>query len=152
MKTNIAFRSRQTGSFIIEGMISILIFSVGILGLMGLQAVSIKTVSDSKYRSDASFLADKLVSQMWVADMNTAAVQTSFQAGGAAYLSWCNNDVKSTQTGLPGVTGATGCTTGPNAPTVLFDANNNATVSVFWQAPTDTGRHQYVLVTKVGRN
>lgn len=61
----------QHGSMMLEALISILIFSIGILAIIGLQAASIKMSSDAKYRSDASFLASQLVAQMW----NGVAVQ-----------------------------------------------------------------------------
>ena len=55
----------QAGSSILEALVAILIFSIGVIALMGLQAVSIKNVADSKYRADASFLANQLIGQMW---------------------------------------------------------------------------------------
>ena len=42
---------------LLEALIAILIFSMGILALMGMQATAINTVSESKYRSNAGFLA-----------------------------------------------------------------------------------------------
>ncbi len=55
----------QRGSVLLEALISILIFSVGILGIVGLQASSIKMSSDAKYRSDASLLANEYLGSMW---------------------------------------------------------------------------------------
>ncbi len=55
----------QEGSSLLEALVAILIFSIGIVALMGLQAASLKNVADSKFRADASFLANQLVGQMW---------------------------------------------------------------------------------------
>ena len=65
-------RRAQRGVMLLEALIAILIFSVGILAVVGMQAVAIKDVAQSKYRSDASFLADSLLSQMWTDAGNIA--------------------------------------------------------------------------------
>ena len=57
---------------LLEALIAILIFSIGILAVVGLQAVSIKNVTDSKHRTEAAFLANKLLSQMWTDAGNIA--------------------------------------------------------------------------------
>ena len=61
--------SAQKGVVILEAMIALLIFSMGILALVGLQAAMIKNTSDNKYRADASFLAQERIGRMW-ADPN----------------------------------------------------------------------------------
>ena len=50
---------------LIEALLAILIFSIGILAVVGMQSVAIKSVTDSKYRSEAAFLANELIAQMW---------------------------------------------------------------------------------------
>lgn len=49
----------------LEALIAILIFSIGILGIVGLQANMIKNTSEAKYRADASFIAQQRIGQMW---------------------------------------------------------------------------------------
>ena len=46
-------------------MIAILIFSMGVLAIVGLQAAMIKNTADSKYRAEASYIAQKRIGQMW---------------------------------------------------------------------------------------
>ena len=58
------FKSEQ-GVVLIEVMIAILIFSMGILAVAGLQAAMVKNTSDSKYRADASFIAQQSLGKMW---------------------------------------------------------------------------------------
>ena len=48
----------QQGVMLIEALVAILIFTLGIVALMGLQANSMKQMSDAKYRTDASYLAN----------------------------------------------------------------------------------------------
>ena len=74
MKSNIHISSSATqqGVVILESLIAILIFSMGILALVGLQAAMIKSTSDSKYRAEASFIAQQRLGTMWVDSANLA--------------------------------------------------------------------------------
>jgi type IV pilus assembly protein PilV len=58
-------KSAQRGVILIEVMVAILIFSVGVLALVGLQATMIKNTADSKYRSEASYIAQSRIGQIW---------------------------------------------------------------------------------------
>ena len=58
-------KSVQQGVVLIEAMIAILIFSFGVLGIIGLQAAMVKNTSESKYRADASNIAQQAIGQMW---------------------------------------------------------------------------------------
>jgi type IV pilus assembly protein PilV len=62
----------QKGVMLIEALLAILIFSIGILAIVGMQATAVKTVTDSKNRSEASLLADQLMSQIWTDNGNVA--------------------------------------------------------------------------------
>ena len=55
----------EQGVVLIEVMIAVLIFSMGILAVAGLQAAMVKNTSDSKYRADASFIAQQSLGKMW---------------------------------------------------------------------------------------
>lgn len=59
----------QRGGSLLEALITVLIFSIGILGVVGLQAAKIKDTSDAKYRLDSSYIAQQRVGEMW-ADPN----------------------------------------------------------------------------------
>lgn len=59
-------RNPQIGFVLLEGLIAILIFSMAILGVVGMQATAITQASESQYRADAAFLANQLIGQMWV--------------------------------------------------------------------------------------
>ena len=70
---NFKLRKEQKGSMLLEALIAILIFSMGILALMGMQATAINTVSESKYRSDSGFLVNRIIGQIWADRANIAA-------------------------------------------------------------------------------
>ena len=63
---NKSFRNGQGGSALLEAVVALVVFSIGIVGLLGLQAASIKNSIDAKYRSDASYMADQIIAQMWI--------------------------------------------------------------------------------------
>jgi type IV pilus assembly protein PilV len=65
-----SLKSAQQGVVLLEAMIAILIFSVGVLAIVGLQAVMIKNTSDSKYRADASYIAQQRIGAMWADPAN----------------------------------------------------------------------------------
>ena len=94
---------QQQGAILLEGLIAILLFSMGILAIVGLQAAAIKTVADSQYRLQASFLANRLVAQMWA---NTADISSFVVPGGAdadAWLQEVNSSLPGTESNEPKV-------------------------------------------------
>lgn len=137
--------SAQRGVAMIETLVAILIFSLGILGIIGLQATSIKQVSDAKYRIDAANLAEQLMGQMWADDHTAGNLGAKYATGGgAAYVLW-KAQVQAT---LPGVSAA-------NAPTVSVvpDASDalrsTVTITIRWQAPGATSVNQYVSTSRI---
>ena len=69
--------NRQRGSFILEALIGLVLFAVGIVALMGMAAQAINDVGQSKYRNDASELAQELVGEMWISAATPAAFNTT---------------------------------------------------------------------------
>lgn len=146
-------RHGESGSMLLEALISILIFSMGILAIVGMQAASIKSAGDAKYRIDASLLANQLIGQMYTGDRTPATLQANFATGGAAYVAWLG--AAGTQgtvlDSLPGVAA--------NPPTVVFvnvpgfsppaTASSQVTITLFWQAPNDTAPHNYVAMAQI---
>lgn len=81
----------QSGVLLLEVLIALLIFSLGVLGLVGLQASASKQSGQTKYRADATLLANDLIGQMWVTSRNFATLNSRFKSadgGGADYLTW----------------------------------------------------------------
>jgi len=133
----------QSGVALLEVLISLLIFAFGILGLLGMQAISIKLTADSKFRGEAAMFADQLINQMWADDRTNAILIANYESATnrPKYVAW-KNQIQATE-GLPGssVTG--------NAPTITIDANNVVTVTIRWQAPEEQAPHQYVTVARL---
>lgn len=77
--------SRRVGGFLLfEVLVSILVFSLGILAIVGLMSVAVKQSSGAKYRADASLLANELIGQMWVGNRAFAALNAGFNSPPAA--------------------------------------------------------------------
>ena len=104
MNIRTSFTHKQSGIMLIEALIAILIFSLGILTVIALQATSVRLTSDARIRTTATLLANRLIGQMWVSGDSIADIKTSFETGGSAYNAWLA-DV-STRDGLPGVVAA----------------------------------------------
>jgi len=149
----------QSGIMLLEALIAILIFSLGILTVVALQATSIKLTGDAKYRTNATLLANQLIGQMWVSPGDVAALKASFETGGTAYNAWLA-DVTSPE-GLPGVVAASAGVTS-TLPTVTVDATPGATagqvtITLFWRTPemplnNDALRHRHIVTSQIVKN
>lgn len=132
-------RRGQSGVALLEALVGILIFSIGILALMGLQAQSIRNTVEAKYRNEAAYLANQIIGQMWVDRANLAAYDT----GGGANPNMENWRTRVAAT-LPRVVVG-----GINSPTIDIAATQ-ATVTVFWQMPgADSVQRQLVVVAQI---
>lgn len=147
----------QQGSILLEALIAFLIFSMGILGVIGLQATAISNTLDARYRSDAAFLANQIIAQMWADSLAVTSttptsyvVQPSYACnpctsanGNANTRAW----VTQIQSGfLPGVTDAA------NQPVIAI-SGNQVTVTLYWQSPQNQATtHNYVTKTEIKFN
>lgn len=66
-------RPRQAGFTLVEVLVAVVIFSVGVLALVKLQANAIRMSTDARQRAEATFLADQLLARMLIADPASAA-------------------------------------------------------------------------------
>jgi type IV pilus assembly protein PilV len=57
-------RRHQQGSFMIEALIGIVIFLMGVLAMIALQASSIAIQTDAQYRNEASNLVDQILGEI----------------------------------------------------------------------------------------
>lgn len=143
----------QQGFMLLEALIAILIFSIGILAIIGLQAASVRMSGDAKYRSDANMLINKIIAQMWVSDHDPVQLQSNFDtsSNSGTYQAWAsevNNTlpgVSSVPGNLPSITVVPVSGTNPNVPTSLV------TVRVNWTLPGEaTGtRHTSMSIAQI---
>jgi len=139
----------QRGIVLLDALVAIVIFSIGILGMVTLQAAAIKLAGDAKYRTDAAMLADQVIAQMWTSDPTVLSTNYAGASGtgGTGYTTWAATlDCKS-------ATASTSCLPAAAAypPSIVVGADNLVTVTVKWKAPNDTGPHNYVSITQITR-
>ena len=129
---------------LLEVLIAILIFSFGMLGVVGLQATAVQQSTAARYRAEAALLAEQLIGRMWVDNRAASALRAKYASCESCegYAVWLET-VKAT---LPGVQD------NRNAPTVDIDATTGVvTITIFWQAPgeEDASPHQYDIETQI---
>jgi type IV pilus assembly protein PilV len=66
-------RSGQRGATLVEALIAILIFALGLLGTLKMQSYSAEISRDAMYRAEASVLAHEMIGIIWTDRTNLAA-------------------------------------------------------------------------------
>ena len=131
MKHPRATKQPQAGFMLIEVLISVLIFSVGVLALVGLQVSMTHAQTEAKVRADAAYLASELVALMW-----------SDAANLAGYGSSCNSQCTVWKAKV-------GRTLPSSTTTVTTDVTTgNVSITLTWKLPSGS-QHQYVTQTTV---
>jgi type IV pilus assembly protein PilV len=149
---------RQAGVMLIEALIGVLIFSIGILALIGMQATAVKNTTDARYRSEAAYLANSIIGQMRLDAANTAAYDDALyddsSVGTYAPRSTWRTQVEST---LPGINIA-GNQRVPSiaivpGPTFVGDAQpgSRVTVTLNWIQAGETDQRQFQLIGYVSQ-
>src|SRR5574343_557691 len=80
----------QGGFAILEALVSMLVFALGILGLIGLQGTMTREQTASKVRADAAYLASELVGTMWTDIPNRTLYADGSCMGYARCADWRN--------------------------------------------------------------
>jgi type IV pilus assembly protein PilV len=133
-------KGRQRGFALLDALISIVIFGLGITGLAGLQATLLAQNTQSGYRVQAAAFANSLVG---IALADTSNLNCYAGAAGcrntaaSAVLTTWQQEVVAT---LPGAV---------DVPPQLDLANDGTfTIRLFWKLPREDVTHNYVLVTQ----
>ncbi len=156
-------RKPQQGVFLIEALMGILIFSLGILSLVAIQTSAISAQSDAQYRIEAANLADQILNQMWVSvnRTNAATIQASLvtfrhQTDGAinsCVFSGTASGNALVTAWLGTITGGTTRLAGADASMqqILVDTTagnfNRVTVTLCWRASLDAAPRRHSVVT-----
>lgn len=158
------FRGVQQGVVLIEALVGIVIFLVGILAMIALQAVAISAQNDAQYRVEAANLANRIFSEISVnvaRDSEGAAVAVSLNdfthqpdgdacnysgavSGQAAVADWVSAITDtSSPTKLPGSTAA--------MQQILVNAGtfNQVTITICWQTAADLVPRRHTLISYV---
>ena len=161
-------RKQQRGMLLIEVLVALLLFVVGILGLVGAMAYTQSAQTDARLRSDAARLADDIVQSIRLnVDRSTEAAFTdslkSFEhqattdadctfSGAASaqpvVTAWVASASATAATLLPGATSAM------QQIVVDIDAagHNKVAVTLCWKAPKDLQARKHVYSAYINDN
>lgn len=113
----------QGGSALIEALVAILLFAIGIIALVRVLGAAVTNSGDVQFRSVAANVADTTIGRMWVDRSNLA----SYAVTGAS---------------VPEL---------PNGSQTVAVNGNTVTVTINWQPPgADAARTHTVTATLVG--
>lgn len=131
---------RQAGFALIEILVAILLFALGVLALVGLQGSLTRAQTDAKVRTDAAALAGEVIGQMWGDLTNLSA----YSGDGCASHARCQAWQDKVSAALPSGEG-----------TITVDAaSGDVEVSLSWVMPgkdKEKEKHQYTTHTSLAR-
>ena len=140
-----SMRNAQSGVMLLEALIGILIFSIGILAMVSMQAVSIKLATDSRDRAEACNLASELVGEMW---LNRAALASYQYSGSGTVPAALANWIAEVEASLPDAAAIPPIVTVGASP-LGVSVGTETTVTVRWRSPSDTTVHQFVMTAYI---
>lgn len=126
----------QRGTMLLEVLVSVLIFSFGLLGLVGLQARATQFSLDAEDRNRAALLADDLAAQMRLA--------RTVSLGTTRIDAWTKRvqglDLETDQPTGQGL---------PNATATVTPSGNTALIEITWRHPRQAVGSENRLATEV---
>lgn len=152
----------QRGIMMLETLIGLIIFLVGVLAMMALQTTAIAVQSDAQYRIEAANYAQSILGQIQLGVDRTSAANmqnslatfihqpagTNCNYSGAAstaplVTAWASAITSSTGKLLPGSTTA--------MQQILVDpaTSNQVTITICWQGPNDKIPRRHTIVSYV---
>jgi len=120
---------------LLEVLIGVLLFSFGVLGLVGLQAAMSRAATVSKIRVEASYLATELVGVMWGDINNLASYKTANCSGNTRCKEWSDKVARVLPSGVGSVE-VTGV--------------NDVTITITWTTP-DSTQQKFELNTNLNK-
>ena len=136
MKARPPLPRHSRGIALIEALVGILIFSLGILGLVGLQASMSRAQGSAKFRADAAYLTTDLLGQMWSDRPNLLGGKYQYP-GDCTKHQKCADWLAKVGTSLP-----------QGAAQISTTAAGDVTMTVTWST-TAEGTHSYALATSI---
>jgi type IV pilus assembly protein PilV len=158
-------RSGQRGGMLLEVLVSILLFALGIVALVGLQGSSLMTTGDVQHRAEAMHLSSAYLGKIWAAasaGLTGPQIQTRFDSGsgGAEY-----NNFSAQVTGGSGFQGIPGgvaptVTITPLDQVFIDQTNGNAVtltsvdvvITITWTDRENGDPHRYTQFSSIGLN
>ena len=136
----------QRGALLLDALTAIAVFSIGVLGNVGLQAQAIRHVQGAHCRSEAAGLVHALLGRMLAEDPASLALRYDMRAGGSGYAAFSRLALRLPGADVPG-----------NAPELRVEpgpvpSSRRVTVALRWQLPGEAEAHRYGAATVIGTN
>jgi type IV pilus assembly protein PilV len=136
----------QHSAFLLEALVALLIFSLGVMAIAGLQSRVARHFNDAQYRANAAELVHATIASMRASDTATLAVRFDPSARTSDWLALVGQAKR-----LPGVSDV------QNVPAIqIIDGptttSRQVSLSVFWQAPGDVAAHRYATTAVIATN
>lgn len=132
-----ATRRHARGSFLLEALAALVVFTLALLGLATSVAAGLRQAGSAQWRNEAVDIAAATLARMSVEDPGTLAARYAADRGADGYLALVAQAMR-----LPGVTATT------NLPTVEIIDEADARrvlVTLFWQPPGAARIHHAAL-------
>lgn len=137
-------RNLQSGSAMVEGLTAVTVFSIGMLGVIGLQASVLENNAQAQFRAEASYLAEEVIG-LATADaanagcyaLNPASATCSNAFAQQAAQEWAAR----VQSSLPGAD--------EMQPNVTYAPDGTFTVTIQWKRQSDDTWNNYVSTTNI---
>ena len=135
---------------LLEALVSLAVFSIGVLGLIGLQSAAIKNTDEARQRAAAAFYANQIIGSMW-ADARVNLPTYAHNAAGTGCGSFAAEPsanakvtdwVAAVQDELHGATAA-------SMQQITVDPNNLVAVTLCWKNPGETAYHFFTTAAQI---
>ncbi len=123
-------RCSQRGSSLIEVLISLVVLSVGVMGMAVLHGRAVQYAVGAEDRNRAAVMADELVSKMW--DAKTTSIPA------ATLTAWQSRLTNAAVSGLPNASGSVSAA----------DSDGAVTITISWYPPGVSSSNAYQYITK----
>jgi len=137
-------RKLQSGSAMVEGLNAITVFSIGILGVIGLQASVLENNAQAQFRAEASYLAEEVIGLATADAANASCYVVNPAAAGCtnAFAQQAAEEwAARVQASLPGADEI--------LPKVAYAVDGTFTVTIQWKRQSDNVWNNYVSTTNV---
>lgn len=130
-------KRKEKGFFVLEVMIAMLVFGVGILGLLHVYTASIANNGDAQNRVTAAYLAQNIIGQMILDKGN---LENYTKGEGEAYEAW-KEDVNNSLLG--------GEDNPPEITIEEVDGVKKATIKIYWKTTNNENISKYETDTLI---
>jgi len=131
---------KNKGESLISSMLSMLVFSAGIMSMLGLLSNTLIETASVEYRSKASTIASNTLVNMMIGDKSLRNLRAQYAApNGAQYQEFLSR----VQSNLPGTLEE------KNYPTISLGNKGVVEIKIKWKSPSDQLDHQIMMFSVI---